>query len=49
MIRHLTKADYRTMPWANGLGQTVEMIRVEKTMPGARIAVSPAKKATRSP
>ena len=29
MIRHLTKADYRTMPWANGLGQTVEMIRVE--------------------
>lgn len=29
MIRHLTQADYRTMPWANGLGQTVEMIRVD--------------------
>lgn len=29
MIRHLTKADFRTMPWANGLGQTVEMIRVD--------------------
>jgi uncharacterized protein len=27
MIRHLTPADYTTMPWANGRGQTVEMIR----------------------
>lgn len=26
-ILHLTAADYRIMPWANGLGQTVEMIR----------------------
>lgn len=29
MIRHLTPADYRTMPWANGKGVTVEMLRVE--------------------
>ncbi|MFT4150844.1 MAG: HutD family protein [Paracoccaceae bacterium] len=29
MIRHLTRADYRVMPWANGRGQTVEMIRVD--------------------
>ncbi len=27
MIRHLTLTDYTTMPWANGRGQTVEMIR----------------------
>lgn len=25
--QHLTTSDYRTMPWANGLGQTVEMVR----------------------
>ena len=29
LIRHLTQADYTTMPWANGLGQTVEMVRME--------------------
>ena len=29
MIRHLTPADYRTMPWANGKGVTVEMLRVD--------------------
>jgi environmental stress-induced protein Ves len=29
MIRHLTRGDYRSMAWANGLGQTVEMIRVD--------------------
>ena len=29
MIRHLTPADYKTMPWANGKGVTVEMLRVE--------------------
>ena len=28
-MRHLTPADYRTMPWANGRGVTVEMLRVE--------------------
>jgi uncharacterized protein len=30
VIRHLTKADYRTMPWANGLGQTTELVRVDR-------------------
>ncbi|WP_426033793.1 HutD/Ves family protein [Cypionkella sp. TWP1-2-1b2] len=30
MIRHLTPADYKTMPWANGKGVTVEMLRVEE-------------------
>ena len=30
MIRHLTPADYTTMPWANGKGVTVEMLRVEQ-------------------
>lgn len=29
MIRHLTPADYKTMPWANGKGTTVEMLKVE--------------------
>ena len=27
MMRHLTPADYATMPWANGRGTTVEMLR----------------------
>ena len=27
MIRHLTPADYTAMPWANGRGTTVEMLR----------------------
>ncbi len=30
MIRHLTPADYRKMPWANGKGVTVEMLKVEE-------------------
>lgn len=30
MIRHLTPADYTTMPWANGKGVTVEMLRVDE-------------------
>lgn len=29
MIRHLTPADYKSMPWANGKGITVEMLKVE--------------------
>jgi environmental stress-induced protein Ves len=29
MIRHLTQADYRAMPWANGKGVTVEMLRID--------------------
>lgn len=28
MMRHLTPADYTQMPWANGKGVTVEMLRV---------------------
>ena len=27
MIRHLTPADYTVMPWANGRGTTIEMLR----------------------
>ena len=27
MIRHLTPAEYTAMPWANGRGTTIEMIR----------------------
>ncbi len=30
MIRHLTPADYKTMPWANGKGVTVEMLRLDR-------------------
>ena len=29
-MRHLTPGDYRTMPWANGRGVTVEMLRVDE-------------------
>lgn len=29
MIRHLTAADYRVQPWANGRGQTVELARAD--------------------
>ncbi len=28
-VTHLTTADFRTMPWANGLGSTVELYRRE--------------------
>ncbi|EEW26696.1 HutD/Ves family protein [Rhodobacter ferrooxidans] len=28
-MRHLTVSDYREMPWANGRGKTVELLRVE--------------------
>lgn len=30
MIRHLTPADYRKMPWANGKGVTVELAKAER-------------------
>ncbi len=30
MITHLSVADFRMMPWANGKGITVEMLRVER-------------------
>lgn len=29
MIRHLTHGDFKTMPWANGKGVTVELARVD--------------------
>ena len=29
-MRHLTVADYRVMPWANGRGVTTELIRVDR-------------------
>lgn len=29
-MRHLTAADYRTMPWANGRGQTIELLRQDR-------------------
>lgn len=29
-MRHLTPADYTRMPWANGKGTTVEMLRVNR-------------------
>lgn len=29
MIRHLTLADYRAMPWANGRGTTLELARLD--------------------
>lgn len=29
-MRHLTAADYRVMPWANGRGVTTELIRVDR-------------------
>ena len=34
MMRHLTPADYTVMPWANGKGTTIEML---KTMDGGRL------------
>ena len=29
MIRHLSAADYRVQPWANGRGQTLELLRLD--------------------
>lgn len=34
MMRHLTPADYTVMPWANGKGTTIEML---KTAEGGRL------------
>ena len=41
MIRHLTTADFKTMRWANGRGQTVEMARADDTT-GLRWRISRA-------
>lgn len=30
MMRHLTAKDFKEMPWANGKGITVEMLRIER-------------------
>lgn len=30
MIGHLTAADFKVMPWANGRGQTTEMFRMDR-------------------
>jgi environmental stress-induced protein Ves len=30
MMRHLTAKDFKEMPWANGKGTTVEMLRIER-------------------
>ena len=30
MIHHLTPADYTAMPWANGKGTTIEMLRADE-------------------
>ena len=30
MIAHLSSSDFRVMPWANGKGITVEMLRIER-------------------
>lgn len=40
-MRHLTGADYRRMPWANGRGTTVEMLR-EDGPEGLRLRLSMA-------
>ncbi|MES2665284.1 MAG: HutD family protein [Pseudomonadota bacterium] len=29
-MKHLTSADYKVQPWANGRGQTVELLRLEQ-------------------
>ncbi len=30
MIKHLTPSDFKTMPWANGKGSTIEMLKIEE-------------------
>jgi environmental stress-induced protein Ves len=30
MIQHLTPSDFKTMPWANGKGSTIEMLKTEE-------------------
>lgn len=32
MMTHLTPADYTAMPWANGRGQTIEMLRMNDAL-----------------
>jgi uncharacterized protein len=42
MMRHLTPADYTAMPWANGRGTTIEMIRETGPDGGMRLRLSMA-------
>ncbi len=42
MIRHMTRADYRVMPWANGRGSTTELMRVERSQGGILWRISVA-------
>lgn len=42
MIRHLTPADYTAMPWANGRGTTIEMLRENGPDGGLRLRLSMA-------
>lgn len=42
MMRHLTPADYTAMPWANGRGTTVEMLRETGPDGGLRLRLSMA-------
>jgi uncharacterized protein len=42
MIRHLTPADYVTMPWANGRGRTAQMLRRDAPDGGLLLRLSMA-------
>lgn len=42
MIRHLTPADYVAMPWANGRGTTIEMLREVSADGALRLRLSMA-------
>jgi uncharacterized protein len=42
MMRHLTPADYVAMPWANGRGTTVEMLRENRQDGGLLLRLSMA-------
>jgi uncharacterized protein len=42
MIRHLTPAYYVTMPWANGRGRTVQMLRLDGPDGGLLLRLSMA-------
>ncbi len=42
MIRHLTRADYKVMPWANGHGTTTELMRADHPQGGLLWRISVA-------
>jgi environmental stress-induced protein Ves len=41
-FQHLTPADYRVMPWANGRGTTVELVRIDDEAGGLKLRLSVA-------